>query len=133
CECAKCACRSKLLRKAKVESAPGPELRREHADAGAVAEFMDAVEDIDHIEPYRRRLALAVPFEFMGDAGIDLGEKRKWVGVGKAASQAAAVDHSGAEASAVPKIGHASRPHPNLGVVRIDVVRGDVSQLVGIE
>jgi len=73
------------LRKAKVEGAPrpSPELRREHATASAIADVMDAVADIDHIEPHRRRLGLAVPFEFVGDAGIHLGEERKLAGIGK--------------------------------------------------
>src|SRR5262245_21357923 len=125
--------RSKLLREAEVEGTAWPKLRREHADASAVSDFMDAVEDINHVKPHRRGLSLAVPFDFMRDAGVDLGEERKLAGVGKAASQAAAIDHIGAETGAVPEVGHASRPRPDLGVVRIDVVGGDVSQLVGIE
>src|SRR5215467_8168963 len=83
---------SKLLCEAKVESAARSELRREHADAAAVTDFMDSIKDVDHIKAHCRRLGLAVPFEFMGDAGIHLGEERKCIGVGKAASQAAAVD-----------------------------------------
>ena len=78
---------SELLREAKVESAPWSELWREHTNAGTVADFMDAVEDIDHVEAHRCRLGLAVPFEFMGDAGIHLREDWKLARVGKAASQ----------------------------------------------
>src|SRR5690242_12833721 len=41
---------SELLRDADEITAPRPELRREHADAGAIADFIDLVEDVDDIE-----------------------------------------------------------------------------------
>ena len=42
--------RSELLRQAGEEAAPGTELRGEDADAGAVADLIDLVEEIDHVE-----------------------------------------------------------------------------------
>src|SRR5262245_56399191 len=93
---------SKFLSKAKIEGPARSKLRSEHADASAVADFMDAIEDIDHVKSHRRRPHLAVPFDVMVDASVDLGEERKLAGVGKTISQAAAVDHIGAETCAIP-------------------------------
>src|SRR5262245_49236843 len=125
--------RSKPLCEDKVERATGSELRREHADTGSIADVMDAIENVDHVQAYSRRLGLAIPFEFMRDTGIDLDEERKLAGVGKAASQTAPVDHIGAEASVVPEVGDTSRPRPDLGVVRIDVMCCDVRDEIRLE
>src|SRR5579862_3475727 len=39
-----------VLRQAHEEAAPGAELRREYADARAVADLVDVVECVDHVE-----------------------------------------------------------------------------------
>jgi hypothetical protein len=77
---------SKLLRETEVERSAWSKLRSKHADTGTVANFMDTVEDIDHVKSHRSGFGLAVPFDFMGDAGVDLREERKLAGVGKTAS-----------------------------------------------
>ena len=47
------------LRQAEEEAAPGAELRRAHADAGAVADFIDFVKGIDDVEARRQALPAA--------------------------------------------------------------------------
>src|SRR5580692_5288774 len=47
---------SDFLREPDEESAASAELRREHADAAAVADLIDLVEEVDHVEAYRERL-----------------------------------------------------------------------------
>src|ERR1700688_506482 len=61
-----------LLRYAEVVSAARAVLRRKHADAGAVADLVDIVGDIDHIEPDRNRQSVPAMVKLMRDAGIDL-------------------------------------------------------------
>jgi len=47
---------SEFLRNADIVAAAWAELRREHADAGTVAQFVDLVEHIDNVEPQGDRL-----------------------------------------------------------------------------
>src|ERR1700730_15419481 len=47
---------SQLLRNADKEAAARAELRREHADARAIPDLVDLVEQVHDIEPHRRRL-----------------------------------------------------------------------------
>src|ERR1700722_18744957 len=47
---------SQLLRYAEIKAAARPVLRREHADAAAVTELVDLVEQIDNVEPHGERL-----------------------------------------------------------------------------
>ena len=50
---------SQLLRNTKIETATGPELRCEHADARAVPDLVNAIEDIHNVEPQCGRLGPA--------------------------------------------------------------------------
>ena len=53
------------------------------------------------------------------------------IGIEIARAQAAAVDHVGGEPRAPPEIGHTGRPRPNLGVIGVDPMIGDVVQICG--
>src|SRR5207342_2349334 len=64
---------------------------------------------------------------------VGRGVRRNVVSVGEPAAQATAVDPAGAKLCALPKIGGASRSCPRLGVVGVDVIVGDVGQLVVAE
>src|SRR5258708_308777 len=74
---------SNLLRDAKIEAAGGAELRREHADAGAVPDLVDLVEHVHHVEPQRGRLGRRDNVEIMRYAHIDLGIGRHVIGIGE--------------------------------------------------
>jgi len=76
CRCARTSARVPRI------GAAGSVLRSKHTDSGAVADFMDAVEDVDDIEPDRGRLKV-MPFELVRDAGIDLRTERKMAGIGE--------------------------------------------------
>jgi len=75
----RCA-RPKLLRQAEVEAPARPVLRREHADAGAVADGVAHIEQIDNVEAQGHRLP-AGNIVFPRDAGVDLRVGRIVVGI----------------------------------------------------
>ncbi len=75
---------SQLLRQPHKEPAPRAELRREHADAGAVADFVDAVEYVHDVEAHGERLGRGRRDEVVRHAHIDLGVERQRAGVGEA-------------------------------------------------
>ena len=95
--------RSQLLRNADIIAAARAVLRREHADAGAVAQLVDLVEQVDDVEAHGQRLVVRRPSEIVRNAGIDhrIGRGVQRIGheaVGQiAGAQPAAVDHVGAE------------------------------------
>ena len=67
------------------------------------------------------------------DAEIGRGVGRDVVGVGEAGAQPAAVDRAHAEPRVVPEVRRAGRAGDPLRVVGVDVVAGDVGELVGAE
>jgi transposase-like protein len=90
-----------LLRESHVEGAAWSVLRSKHVDAGSVADFVDGVEDVDDVEPNGSRLKV-IPFELVGDAGVDLGIKREVAGISEVVSQTAAVDQVSAKTRPIP-------------------------------
>src|SRR5262249_18348960 len=95
-----------LLRNADEISAPRAKLRREHADAFAVADFIDFIEDIHDVEADRRGPREEV-VELVRDSEIDLriGRHARAVwNVVRIRAQSASVNHVDAESRAVPKI-----------------------------
>ena len=95
-------CVKDRLRQPEEEAAPGAELRRAHADAGAVADFIDLVEEIDDVEARRQALP-AHQREVLADAEIDRDIVRHMIAIGRRAvpAQAGAVEQVGAD-SCVP-------------------------------
>ena len=70
-------------------------MRREDADAGAVAQFVDLVADIDDVKA-RGEMVAAGPLEALAEADIDgvVGGQRAAVGHAvDVGAQAAAADH----------------------------------------
>ena len=63
--------RPQRFRQPEENPAPRSELRCADADAGAIADLVDLVEDVDHIEARRQR-ARAGDVEHMGQTRIDL-------------------------------------------------------------
>src|ERR1700692_55116 len=62
---------SNLLRQPHQIGAARTELRGEHADAGPVAQLVDLIEDVNHIEPQREGLG-AGELELVREPGVDL-------------------------------------------------------------
>ena len=123
---------SQFLRNTDEIAATLSELRCKHADARSVPKSVDGVEDVHYIEADRDRLAIGL-LDLMRDADTGRGIGCDMIGIGKAAAQATAVDHAGAEAGAVPEVGRPSRAGPLLRVIGVDVMGGDIGELVGAE
>src|SRR5665213_1297563 len=89
-------CWSKMLRQPGEDSPPRTELRRADADAGAVADFVHLIEQIEHVEPHLRSRP-SPDVDLLHDAHIDLMVIRQAVAVRVIApgAQAAAVDQVG--------------------------------------
>src|ERR1700682_1463305 len=96
---------SKLLRNADEEAAARPELRREHADAGAIPDLVDLVEQVHDVEPHGRRLVRRDDVEIVRQPDIDLGIGRHMIGIREGGAKPASVDPRGAEPGAVAEIG----------------------------
>src|ERR1700760_2329197 len=111
---------SQLLRDAEIEAAARSELRRKHADAGAVADLVDGVEQIDDVESQGGRLGGRYPIEVVRRAEIALGVGRHGAAVrnaiGAIGAQAAAIDRIDRELGAIPQIRSADRRAEQLGV-----------------
>src|SRR5882724_11949621 len=82
---------SEPLAQAGEERAPDAELRRPDADAGAVAQLVFLVEQIEDVDP-RRQVAEPLGREAIGRAEVGLEIGRQALGVGEAAPQPAAHD-----------------------------------------
>src|SRR6516162_5836139 len=90
--------RSYFLRNTEIEGPAWPELRGEHTDAGAVPDLIDLVEHVHDIEAQRGRLVWRHDVEIVRHAHIDLVVGRQVIGVGKARTKPAAIDHRGGKA-----------------------------------
>ena len=115
-----------------VKSTTLSKLRRAHADAAAITDFVDFVEQVDDIEPDRdgglvRNLYLALQTEIKCFVGM------KFHGVGKAPPQAVAIESVDGRFPIVPRVGRAGRPGKALVVIEEDPIFLDVSQLIRIE
>src|SRR5262249_28031834 len=94
-----------LLRDAHVVAAPRSELRSKHTNAGAAADLVDLVGQVDDVEPDRIRQSVPTVGELMRQAEIDLVIGRDVVAVGAfpktVLTQAGAVDEGCARIGAV--------------------------------
>ena len=113
---------------------------RANSDAGAVADFVFFVEQIDDVETCGE--ALRVPYrECAADTQIELHIGGQMCAIGNRVSirqhqvgaQARAVNHVRAEQRAQPGVGHAARRGQRLFVIEMDVVIGDIGKVVGTE
>ena len=125
---------SEVFGYAREEAAARTELRRAHADAGAVADLIDLVEGVNEVgadfepsqgpglEPVREReVHLDVSWHV-----ITVGDAIRTGG-----AQAAAVDEIAADPRPTPQIGEPGRGGIGLVVVEMDEMVGDIGQLVG--
>src|SRR6516164_9917565 len=122
--------RSYFLRNAEIEGPAWPELRGEHTDTGAVPDLIDLVEHVHDIEAQRGRLVWRHDVEIVRHAHIDLVVGRQVIGVGKARTKSAAIDHRGGKARVVPQIRSPGRCGQDLAVIGVDVMGGNIGQLV---
>src|SRR5258707_2513284 len=114
----------KLLRDAHVISTPRSELRRKHADAAAVADLVNGVGHVDHVEPDRDWLSVPAIGELMRQCEIDLPICREVVAVWAAVrgcTQAGPVDKGCTRSGAVqprvsvsPAVGNPARTRYGL-------------------
>ena len=124
--------RLELLRYAHEVPTPRAKLRREHSDAGAVTNEIRRIEHVENIEANGDGL-FADNRDFARQAEVHLSIGRHVIDVEIAGPQPAAIDHVGADAGAVPDIGHAARCGIRLGVVGEDPAVGDEGELIGAE
>src|SRR6516165_10952090 len=92
---------SYLLRNAEIEGPAWPELRGEHTDTGAVPDLIDLVEHVHDIEAQRGGPGGRHDIEIVRHAHIALVVGRQVIGVGKARTKPAAIDHRGGKARVV--------------------------------
>ena len=103
-------------------------MRRADANARAVAQFVDVVEQIDDVQPGGE--FVVADFEFMGEPSIDLPIVWQTVGIGEAGAKAGAIDRLSGKRRVVPFVGAARRARPALIVVEIDPMVLNIRQLV---
>ena len=101
---ARCSYSAVRVRNADKEAAAWAELRREDADARAIPDLVDLVEQVHDIEPQRRRLVRRDNVEIVRQPDIDLGVRWQVIDIGKAGAKSAAVDHRRGKARAHPEI-----------------------------
>src|ERR1035437_8957672 len=76
---------SQFLRNSGEKTAAHSELRCEHADARAIPELVDGVEDVHDIEANRNRLPVG-DRDLVRDLNIEIGVGGDMVGIGKSAA-----------------------------------------------
>src|SRR5579862_704347 len=131
---------SDRLGQADEEAAPRTPLRGADADAGAVADFVLLIEQVDDVEP-RREPADIVDRERVAHAEIDLrvagqvGAVRNGLAVRQhqIGPEAGSVQGVDAESRVLPAVRNAARCGERLLVIEMDVVVGDVGQFVRAE
>ena len=92
------------------------------------------IEQIDDVEADRDALERAVA-EFVAGPDIhrEIGRHMPAIGRGAVLPEPCAIEHVRAQPRAVPAIGRAGRRGHCLVVVEMDVVRGDIGEVCGIE
>src|ERR1700730_13608545 len=123
---------SEIVRNRSVESAALTELGREHADAAAVTQLVNCVENVDDVEAnfdgsLVRYLDPARQAEVIGFIGMILH------GVGEAAAQTIAVEAVDGHSPIIPNVGSAGRTGEALVMIKKDKVVVDVSDLIWTE
>src|ERR1700728_4399970 len=73
---------SQFLRKSDKITAARAELRGEHADAGAVAQFVNLVEQVDDVEAHGEEFVVRRPLEVVRHARVHHGIGRRVQGIG---------------------------------------------------
>src|SRR6516162_8413409 len=124
---------SELLRQADKDSTARPELWREHADAAAIAEFVDLIEQVDGVEPDCERLVFRRELEFARNADVHRGVRGHMIDIGEARAQTAAVKHRRAEQRSVPAVARPCGSGHELHVIGIMVVREEIGVFSRIE
>src|SRR6476620_10727481 len=126
------ALRLELLRHAHEVPTTRTELRRKHADATAVADFVDVIEQVDDIKPYRNRL-VSGHGDLSRHPDIDLTIRRHVVEIAVTGPEPAAVDHVSTETRPVPEIRNTGRSCPSLGMIGENPVVRDVGNFGSAE
>ena len=114
---------------AAIEAAALAELRGAHADAGAVAQFVDLVEDVHQIQA-GDELPPAGECKSVLHAEIDRMVLGQVVGVGKAAAQPASVEKVSGGGGASGPVRGAGGNGEQLVVVEVNVMRPDVVEFL---
>src|SRR5260221_4221261 len=117
------------LRHAREERATRAELRRAHADSGAVAQLVGLVEQVDHREP-EIDFPESGKVERLDQPQVHVGVPRQVLGVGKAFAQSASIEPVDAQRRAAPLVREPARDRDALVVIEVHPVRGDVVGLV---
>jgi hypothetical protein len=117
--------RSELLAYSDKESPARSILRREDADARAVSDLINIVEEVDDVETHRQRPQPPLRLghcELMRQTEIDLRIGRDGPGIGEAIAQATAINQVGTDPGPFPKVGNPARATQRLGMIRIDIM-----------
>jgi hypothetical protein len=93
---------SELFSHAEEETLARSILRCEHANAGAISELIDRIEEVDDIETHGHWFRIVGQQKLARNPNIDLGIKRFMVDIGVAAAQPAAENHVGTEFYSAP-------------------------------
>ena len=120
---------SEIVSHGSVKSTALPKLRRANADAAAIANLVNFVEQVHDIEPDFDR-----PFSAERDSPF-YSEIQRFVGmillgVGEAASQSISVERVGGKGPIVPSVGYSARPGETLIVVEKDPVILDEGKFI---
>src|SRR4029077_8831041 len=93
--------RAYFLLYAEKETAARTVLRGEHADATAVSDLIDRIENVHDVEAHGHRLMIR-HIEIARQADIELGVRRQRIDIGVAGAQSRTIDHVGREGRPVP-------------------------------
>src|SRR5205823_9713934 len=123
---------SKIVGDRAVETAALAELRRANADAAAVAQLVDLIEQVDDIEP-----DFDDPdfwnCEDTLKRGVDSFIWMTFFRVGETSAQAVPVEKINSRFPVAPSVRETGRRSHALVVIEEDPVLANVSQLVGVE
>ena len=108
----------KRIADAAVEAAAIAIFHRAFADAGAVIEQVNLVEEIEDVEP-DRQIARFWNFKFMLDAQVHRVIRRQLVEIGKSGANAVAIRGIGMDRGIQPGVGNAGGSGVILGLIRM--------------
>ena len=122
----------KFVGQGAVKAATLAKLRCADTDAAAVAELVDLIQDVHHVET-DVECSFLRDLDSAGKADIECFVGMVLLSIGKTSAQSVSIKSVDGQSPIVPRVGNAGRPGETLIVIEEDPVFLDVSKLIRIE